>query len=320
MRFFDSSQVHGTLPYASLVPALIDAHHRDVDLSQSLLQTQPSAGGGEDIFLSLPAWQRGHAIGSKLVTVFPDNEFNGSGLPSVQAVFVLFDGTNGQPRAVVDGTALTLRKTAADSAAGSHFLAREDCESLLVVGAGALAPHLAMAHLAIRPAIRRVAVWNRTGSRAASMVRDLDLPGIELTAVRDLEAAAREADLITCATMATEPLILGKWLKPGTHLDLVGSFRTDMHECDGEAIGRSSVFVDSPWSALEDSGELVTAFNEGTLSREDIQADLFDLARGKHPGRRSGQEITAYKNGGGGHLDLMVAGILMSEDSSGPEE
>lgn len=318
MRFFDSSQVHGTLPYASLVPALIDAHHRDVDLSQSLLQTQPSAGGGEDIFLSLPAWQRGHAIGSKLVTVFPDNEFNGSGLPSVQAVFVLFDGTNGQPRAVVDGTALTLRKTAADSAAGSHFLAREDCESLLVVGAGALAPHLAMAHLAIRPAIRRVAVWNRTGSRAASMVRDLDLPGIELTAVRDLEAAAREADLITCATMATEPLILGKWLKPGTHLDLVGSFRTDMHECDGEAIGRSSVFVDSPWSALEDSGELVTAFNEGTLSREDIQADLFDLARGKHPGRRSGQEITAYKNGGGGHLDLMVAGILMSEDSSGP--
>lgn len=319
MRFFDSSQVHGALPYASLVPALIDAHHRDVDLSQSLLQTQPSAGGGEDIFLSLPAWQRGHALGSKLVTLFPHNEFNGSGLPSVQAVFVLFDGTNGKPMAVVDGTALTLRKTAADSAAGSHFLAREDCESLLVVGAGALAPHLAMAHMAVRPAIRRVAVWNRTASRAASMVRDLDLPGIELTAVQDLEAAAREADLITCATMATEPLILGKWLKPGTHLDLVGSFRTDMHECDGEAIGRSSVFVDSPWSALEDSGELVTAFNEGTLSREDIQADLFDLARGKHPGRRSGQEITAYKNGGGGHLDLMVAGILMSEDSSGPE-
>ncbi len=319
MRFFDSSHVHGALPYASLVPALIDAHHRDVDLSQSLLQTQPSAGGGEDIFLSLPAWQRGHALGSKLVTLFPHNEFNGSGLPSVQAVFVLFDGANGKPMAVVDGTALTLRKTAADSAAGSHFLAREDCESLLVVGAGALAPHLAMAHMAVRPAIRRVAVWNRTASRAASMVRDLDLPGIELTAVRDLEAAAREADLITCATMATEPLILGKWLKPGTHLDLVGSFRTDMHECDGEAIGRSSVFVDSPWSALEDSGELVTAFNEGTLSREDIQADLFDLARGKHPGRRSGQEITAYKNGGGGHLDLMVAGILMSEDSSGPE-
>ncbi len=319
MHFFDSNQVHGALPYASLVPALIDAHHRDVDLSQSLLQTQPSAGGGEDIFLSLPAWQRGHVLGSKLVTLFPHNEFNGSGLPSVQAVFVLFDGTNGKPRAVVDGTALTLRKTAADSAAGSHFLAREDCESLLVVGAGALAPHLAMAHLAVRPAIRRVAVWNRTASRAASMVRDLDLPGIELTAVRDLEAAAREADLITCATMATEPLILGKWLKPGTHLDLVGSFRTDMQECDGEAISRSSVFVDSPWSALEDSGELITAFNEGTLSREEIQADLFDLARGKHPGRRSNREITVYKNGGGGHLDLMVSGILLAEDSSGPE-
>ena len=319
MRFFDSRRVHEALPYASLVPALIDAHQRDVDLSESLLQAQPSAGGGEDIFLSLPAWQRGHALGAKLVTVFPHNEFNGSGLPSVQAVFVLFDGGNGKPVAVVDGTALTLRKTAADSAAGSHFLARGDCESLLVVGAGALAPHLAMAHLAARPAIRRVAVWNRTASRAADMVRDLDLPGIEITAVRDLEPAARAADLITCATMATEPLILGKWLKPGTHLDLVGSFRTDMRECDGEAIGRSTVFVDSPWSALEDSGELLTAFAEGMLSREDIQADLFDLSRGKHPGRRSGEEITAYKNGGGGHLDLMVAGILLSADASGPE-
>ncbi len=319
MRFFDSSQVHEALPYISLVPALIDAHDRDVDLSQSLLQTQPNAGGGEDIFLSLPAWQRGHALGAKLVTVFPHNECNGSGLPSVQAVFVLFDGSNGKPGAVVDGTALTLRKTAADSAAGSHFLARKDCENLLVVGAGALAPHLAMAHLAVRPAIRRVSVWNRTPARAEGMVRNLDLPGTEITAVQDLEAAAREADLITCATMAKEPLILGKWLKPGTHLDLVGSFRTDMRECDGEAIRRSSVFVDAPWSALEDSGELVTAFAEGTLSRGDIQADLFDLARGKHPGRRSGEEITAYKNGGGGHLDLMVAGILLSTESPGPE-
>ena len=202
MRLFDSDQVHEGLPYRSLVPALIAGHLRDVDLSESLLQAQPSAGGGEDVFLNLPAWQRGRALGSKLVTVFPHNEHNGSGLPSVQGVFVLFDGGNGKPLAVLDGAALTLRKTAADSAAGSRFLAREDCETLLVVGAGALAPHLAMAHCTVRPGIRRVTLWNRTMARAEHMAKALALPGIDIAVAPDLEAAAREADLVTCATTA----------------------------------------------------------------------------------------------------------------------
>ena len=318
MRLFDSDKVHEGLPYQSLVPALIAGHLRDVNLSESLLQTQPSAGGGEDVFLNLPAWQRGRALGSKLVTVFPHNEHNGSGLPSVQGVFVLFDGGSGRPLAVLDGAALTLRKTAADSAAGSHFLAREDVENLLVVGAGALAPHLAMAHCTVRPGIRRVTIWNRTMARAKHMAKALALPGIEIAVAPDLEVAAREADLITCATMATAPLVRGEWLKPGAHLDLVGSFRPDMRECDGEALRRSSMFVDSRWSAIEDSGELVRAFAEGLLSPADIRADLFDLARGVHPGRRSAEELTVYKNGGGGHLDLMVAQILVSAELSGP--
>ncbi len=312
MHFFDHRQVHESLPYSTVVPALITAHLRDVELSQSLLQTQPGAEDGEDVFLNLPAWQRGRALGSKLVTVFPQNEYNHSGLPSVQAIYVLFDGTNGKPLAVIDGTALTLRKTAADSAAGSHFLAREDCESLLVVGAGALAPHLAMAHCAIRPSIRQVVVWNRTWSRAEKMVARLNLPGIQIRVARDIEASAREADLITCATMATEPLIKGEWLKPGTHLDLVGSYRPNMRECDVEALRRSSVFVDSPRDAVRESGELLMAFSAGALDQEDIQANLFQLARGEHPGRQSTSEITVYKNGGGGHLDLMVAGLLVS--------
>ena len=251
-------------------------------------------------------------IGIQAGDSIPQNEYNHSGLPSVQAIYVLFDGTNGKPLAVIDGTALTLRKTAADSAAGSHFLAREDCESLLVVGAGALAPHLAMAHCAIRPSIRQVVVWNRTWSRAEKMVARLNLPGIQIRVARDIEASAREADLITCATMATEPLIKGEWLKPGTHLDLVGSYRPNMRECDVEALRRSSVFVDSPRDAVRESGELLMAFSAGALDQEDIQANLFQLARGEHPGRQSTSEITVYKNGGGGHLDLMVAGLLVS--------
>ena len=239
----------------------------------------------------------------------PSNETNGSGLPSVQAIYTLFNGRDGRPRAVIDGTAITLRKTAADSGMGTHFLARDDAQMLLMVGAGAMAPHLIAAHLAARPSISEVAIWNRTPERAAQLAGTLDLPGISIRAVTDLENA-RDADIISCATMATKPLIRGEWLKDGAHLDLVGSFRPDMVECDAKALTRGALFVDSRWSALEDCGEIVQGLSSGIISREDILADAFDLARGKHSGRRDAGQITIYKNGGGGHLDLMVAQIL----------
>ena len=117
--------------------------------------------GHAERLLALPAWQAGEAIGVKLVTVFPDNPAT-NGLPSVQAVVVLFDGATGQPLALIDGTELTYRKTAADSALGSRFLSRPDSRTLLMVGAGGLAPHLIAAHRAVRPSIERVVVWNRT--------------------------------------------------------------------------------------------------------------------------------------------------------------
>ena len=142
------------------------------------------------------------------------------------------------------------------------------------------------------------------------MAEKLALLGVTITETEDLESAARTADVISCATMATEPLILGDWLKPGAHLDLVGSYRMDMRECDEAALIRADVFTDSPWSALEDNGEIAGALASGALSREDILANNFDFARGQHAGRTSDDQITLYKNGGGGHLDLMVAQIL----------
>ena len=309
MHLIDAARVHDLLPYDALIPALIEAHLADIDARQSVVLDQPSTEGGIDNFLALPAWQRGRAIGAKLVTVFPENETNGSGLPSVQAVYALFDGRDGRPRAIVDGTALTLRKTAADSGAGAHFLAHTEARSLLMVGAGAMAPHLIQAHLAARPTIDRVWIWNRTPERAQTLAEALDLPGVAVLAVGTLDHA-READVISCATMAVAPLIRGDWLKPGAHLDLVGSFRPDMAECDGEALRRGQVFVDSRWSALEDCGEIVGALSDGTLEPADILADLFQLARGQHAGRTAPDQITVYKNGGGGHLDLMVAQVL----------
>ena len=311
MRIFDAEAVHTGLPWADLIEGLIVHHRRDVDTRGSAVLAQASSGGAtQDNFLALPAWQRGRAIGAKLVSVFPENEHNGSGLPSVQGVYVLFSGADGRVEAVIDGAAITERKTAADSAMGAWFLAREDAERMLMVGAGVMAGPLIEAHLAARPAIRQVEIWNRTPERAASLAAALELPGVSVAAVTDLEAAARRADVISCATMATEPLILGDWLKPGAHLDLVGSFRPDMHECDAAALQRASVFVDSPWSALEDCGETLSAFASGALTRADILGDNFDFARGRHAGRSSAEEITVFKNGGGGHLDLMVAQIL----------
>ena len=309
MQIYDSAAVHAGLPWGPLVEGLIAAHRHDIDDRGSVVLEQPDPGGIQN-FLALPAWQKGRAMGAKLVSVFPENEHNGSGLPSVQGVYVLFSGEDGQVRAVIDGAAITERKTAADSAAGAQFLARIDAGRLLMVGAGVMAGALIPAHLAVRPSIREVVIWNRSPDRATALAATLDLPGVEVTATTDLEQAARRADVISCATMATEPLIKGAWLKPGAHLDLVGSFRTDMHECDTEAMARGTVFLDSPWSAVEDAGEIQSALGEGVLSEADLGPDLFALARGLHPGRRNPDEITVFKNGGGGHLDLMVAQIL----------
>lgn len=309
MKFFDATAVAEALDYSTLIPALTRAHERDVDDVRSVVMEQPGAAG-VDHFLTLPAWQVGKAIGAKLVTVFPNNDKNGGPLPAIQATYVLCDGRNGRPTAVIDGTELTLYKTAADSGVGASFLARRDAQQMLMVGAGALGPHLIRAHLAARPSITDVTIWNRTSARARALADSLELQGVTIAITEDLEAAARDADVISCATMATKPLILGDWLKPGAHLDLVGSYRLDMRECDEAAVQRSDVFVDSPWSALEDNGEIATALTSGALTRDDVLADNFDFARGKHPGRTYEDQITLYKNGGGGHLDLMVAQIL----------
>ena len=311
MRVFDAEAVHAGLPWRPLVDALIEHHRQDIDTRGQAILAQPSSqGGSEDNFLALPAWQKDRAIGAKLVSVFPQNEHNGSGLPSVQGVYVLFSGVDGRVVAVIEGAAITERKTAADSAMGTHFLARRDARRLLMVGAGVMARPLIEAHLAVRPSIDRVDIWNRTPSRAAALAEAIRIEGVEVGVAENLEQATRDADVISCATMATEPLIKSAWLKPGAHLDLVGSFRPDMHECDEETLRRGSVFVDSPWSALEDCGELLSAFSSGALARQDILADNFDFARGRHAGRADGDEITVFKNGGGGHLDLMVAQIL----------
>jgi ornithine cyclodeaminase len=305
MRFIDAAQVDALLDYPALLEALEAGHRAGIDEAERLLLEQRSPGGTANHFLIWPAWRYGEALGIKLVTSFPDNA--SAGLATVQAVYVLFDGERGQPAALIDGTALTPWKTAADSALGARFLAREDARSLLMVGAGVMAPHLIRAHLTVRPRIRHVAIWNRTSERAQRLARDLALEAIEVALAEDLEAAARAADVISCATGATAPLIRGAWLQPGTHLDLVGGFTPEMREADDEACRRARIHVDSRWFTIGCVGDLTAPMASGAISETDVLGDLFQLCRGEARGRQSPQDITLYKNAGGAHLDLMTA-------------
>lgn len=316
MRFVDADAVHAALDYPALIEALRRGHSAGVDAVDRLLLSQPSRAGSTDHFLIWPAWQRGQALGIKLVTVFPGNEAAG-GPPNIQAVYVLFDGTDGAPLAVLDGTALTLRKAAADSGLGADYLARQDAATLLMVGAGNQAPHQIMAHSAVRPSLKRVLLWNRTAAKAERLARSLRLDGVELAAVDDLARAVAAADVVCCATMAAEPLIKGEWLRPGTHLDLVGGYTNEMREADDETVRRASVFVDSRRFTVGLCGDITAPMASGALGEDGIAADLFELCRGRHPGRRRADEITLFKNAGGAHLDLMAARLVHERTGAG---
>jgi ornithine cyclodeaminase len=293
----DAEDVASLLPYADLVDALEAGHRAEPAVARRVVF---GPDGAAEAFLGLPAWQPGEAIGVKLVTVFPANP--AAGRESVQAVYVLFDGTTGEPLALLDGTELTYRKTAADSALGARYLAREDVTTLLMVGAGGLAAHLIAAHKAVRPSLERVLVWNRTRSRAEAVAT-----AAGATVVDDLAGAVAEADVVSTATMTKEPLVLGRWLRPGTHLDLVGAFRPDYREVDDEAVVRAELYVDHREATLSEDGDLVIPFTAGLIHADDVRADLYELCRGDVTGRTDPAAITLFENGGGGHLDLMTA-------------
>ena len=299
-----SEEIRDRVGYAELIEALDQMHREDPANLGDLLLSEQGEGGATDHFLVRAGWQRGRALGVKMASVFPGNR--AADLPAIQASYVLFDGTTGSPLASIDGNELTWRKTAADSALGSLRLSRANCKTLLMVGAGAMAPHLIRAHISVRPEIKQIEVWNRSADRRDRLIASLR-PEFDIVATDDLQRAASNADLISCATMAQQPLIHGEWLSPGCHLDLVGAFTLDMREADDTAMRRGQVFVDSRQTTISEIGELAIPIKNGTLREQDVVADLYQLSGGDHPGRQGQDEITVFKNGGGGHLDLMTA-------------
>lgn len=257
---------------------------------------------GKDTMLTRSAIIDGLGSLVKCATVFPAN--GARGLPKVNGAVTLYDDRTGLLEAVVDFHLVTKWKTAGDSLLSARKLARPEARKILLVGAGTVARSMVAAYGAAFPGAQ-FTLWNRSAPAAQALARDLGL-----TVAADLEQAVTEAEIICTCTMATEPLIQGAWLRPGQHLDLIGAYRPDMREVDDTALQRATIFVDSRATTIHHIGELKDPIARGVISEADLQADFYDLPAG-HYRRRSADEITIAKNGGGAHLDLMTAAYIL---------
>ncbi|GMN44527.1 hypothetical protein TIFTF001_013738 [Ficus carica] len=297
---------------------LIDHFHSSLptvsaSLSSPLRQTHAVSPASS--LLLMPSWSHSPSlpyIGVKLVTYFPQN--SALDLPGIHASYVLFSSTTGQTLASMDGTALTLFRTSCVSGLASRILSRNDSKVLVMIGAGALAPHLIQAHLAARPGLERVVIWNRTVEKATNLAGELRQSlglggGVSFESNGCLEEVVGVGDIVSCATNSEAALVEGRRLKPGAHLDLVGSFKHSMRECDDEAIRRGRVFVDNE-AALAEAGELVGAFERGVIGKEDIGGNLVELIKGKKVGRRKSEEVTVFKSVGSAVVDILAAQLV----------
>lgn len=317
MRVISASDVDRVLGYTALADALARAFAEGVQAPTRHHHTIQRPDGADTTLLLMPAWSdfcaRGTSadgyIGVKLVTVSPDN--NALAKPAVMGVYILSDGQTGEPLALIDGQALTVWRTATASALAGRYLARKNASRMAMLGAGRLAPHLIRAHAAMRP-ISHVTLWNRSRENADAVAEALRDDPFEVRVLEDREEAIRDADIISAATISETPLIEGRWLKPGAHVDLVGAFTPKLRESDDETVRRATLFVDTFDGALTEGGDLVQPIAAGIVSRDDVKADLAMLASGTHPGRTSDDEITLFKSTGCA-LEDFAAGILVYE-------
>ena len=266
----------------------------------------------ENTLILMPVWNDRY-LGIKQVVVAPAN--GGKNLPAIHASYTLLDARTGVPLAQLDAAQLTSRRTACTSALAASYLAREDAASLLVVGSGKVAQHLVQAHSVVR-SYKRISIWTRDSNKSQAFADQLAMKGYRVGVAENLEHAAREADVISCATLSPSPLIKGAWLKPGTHLDLIGSHTPKTREVDDDAIRKSKVFVDSKEGALHETGELAIPIAAGIFNPKDVQADIVALCKQAHPGRTTPSEITLFKSAGLAIEDLAAA-LLAYESVAG---
>ena len=311
MRHFDQAQLDKSLTFPSLIESLRSAFAGNWTTPMRQHHGMPGFDNNgaevENALLLMPAWTGPGAenfVGVKLVAVYPSN--GQIDLPSIHGLYYLIDGNTGQPLATMDGARMTVWRTAAASALASSYLSRPDSSTLTMIGTGALSPFMIRAHMAVRP-ITEVFLWNHNIRRAHELAQELRDQGLPVTSHPDLVTAVGKSDIVCAATLTTTPLIFGKWVKPGTHIDTVGAFTPTMRETDDELVQLASLFCDTRTGALKEGGDLAIPISQGVISSDDILADLHELTRGTHPGRTSTQEITYFKSVGTALEDLAGA-------------
>jgi alanine dehydrogenase len=324
MKILSAAEVDANLDDLALIDRLDRLFRTGCEMPPRHHHTiaSPAGPGSVDATLLLmPAWTRGQPdggrVGVKVVTVFPDN--GRRSLPSIYGQYLLLDGETGASLALLDGTMLTKRRTACASGLASRYLSRRDAARLLMIGTGALAPHLIRVHSKVRP-IREVMIWGRRPEEAQRLAHELSssLPtmlgrAVAVRAVADRQQAVRSADIVSCATLSKAPLVEGAWLRDGQHIDLVGAYTPEMRESDDDAVRRAQVHVDTRAGATREAGDIVLPIRSGVITADNIVADLFELARGERSGRPSGDghSITLFKSVGAALEDLAAAELAV---------
>jgi ornithine cyclodeaminase len=308
-------ETRAALPWKALIEAIREGFRAGWAMPVKHQHFVEVPGEADAKLLLMPAWAVGEYIAVKVATVFPGNAARG--LPGVTAAMLLLSGRTGASLAVIDGGELTARRTAATSALAADYLARKDSKHLVVVGTGRLAgSSLIEAHAAVRP-IERVTIWGRNPAKAAAVAARIGETGLDATATEDLAAAVGAADIVTSATIAQEPVIEGDWLRPGVHVDSVGTYSAESRETDDAVVRRATIFVDTRAGAPHAAGDLAIPLETGVITESDIAADLYDLTRGNHPGRTSAEEVTFFKSVGAAVEDLAAARLVYEERGGG---
>ncbi|KIK89285.1 ornithine cyclodeaminase family protein [Pseudomonas sp. AO-1] len=308
--YLNAQQLADALPWDALMSALSDIFTRTVHSPVRHHHKIEVPGDPAAMLLLMPAWIEGEYLGVKQVTVFPGN--NAKGQPGLSSHYLLSCAKTGLPLGQFDGNELTARRTAAASALASRYLSRADSKRLLMVGAGRMGRYLVSAHRSVRD-LEEVIVYDLNFEAATAFANDIKAKGIQAKAVtlQQLPAAAASADIISCATLATEPVIQGQWLKPGVHLDLVGSFTPAMREVDDDVVACCSIFVDTREGALAETGDLIQPIKKGVITEDDVIAEFSELCAGKHSGRAAlktpDEAMTLFKSVGASVEDLAAA-------------
>lgn len=306
MIVLSNQQILGLVRSSDLVSPLRAAFALEYATPARLHYDLPGDDGAK--LLLMPAWRSREELGVKLATVVAGNRLHG--LPSINGLYVVFNGETGEVEAVLEAAALTALRTAAVSALAANYLAREDARRLLLVGTGVLIPHLAEAHLSVRKGIDEIQVWGRRHDQAVLVARQLRSFGARVTAVEDLEEAVRHSDIVSCATMSEAPLVHGDWLKPGAHVDLVGGFTPAMREADEVVFCGSRVVVDNK-SALTESGDLLGPVARGIVSSD--APDLRSLVSNAALARADVNEVTVFKSVGNALSDIAAARHIINQ-------